>query len=142
MLDRIPKSFALLLVLAGLPMISEANGLESAFSHCKGLQDNQLRLSCYDKLDIKQLLESSKPSFEGKRTVKTDVFELLTPTLMRYESDGAIFVLALHDEEGGVIQNLHIGGGGTDSYLIERPGRYFLRINGSTTWRIWLDNAE
>ncbi|MCP4595824.1 hypothetical protein [Neptuniibacter sp.] len=97
------------------------------------------RLECYDKLDLDVLLDENPPRFAGKRTVKTELFSISEPTVIRYQSDGAIFVLAVHDKAGEVVQNLHIGGGGEDSYLLDAPGDYFLRVNGSTTWRIWLD---
>ena len=50
--------------------------------------------------------------------------------------DGVIFVI--QNEHGVTIKNLHIGGGGEDTYLIEEPGVYSLAINGSDTWKIWL----
>jgi hypothetical protein len=28
------------------------------------------------------------------------------------------------------------------TFLIEKPGTYSLQINGSETWRVWLDPAE
>ncbi len=61
------------------------------------------------------------------------------PTRLRYQSDGPIFVLYLKAADGEVLQNLHIGGGGEASYLIEKSGTYFLDVNGSESWRIWLE---
>lgn len=69
----------------------------------------------------------------------TEAFEITRPTELRYQSDGVIFVLYLRDAKGEVLQNLHIGGGGDASYLIEKPGTYSLQINGSESWRVWLD---
>ncbi len=59
--------------------------------------------------------------------------------MLRYQSDGPIFVLYLKAPDDTVIQNLHIGGGGEDSYLIDRPGTYYLDVSGSESWRIWLE---
>jgi hypothetical protein len=47
----------------------------------------------------------------------------------------------LKDAAGGTVQNLHIGGGGVATFLIETPGTYSLQVSGSESWRIWLDPA-
>lgn len=118
---------------------TSASPLLNALDDCRKIIQENSRLACYDTLDIVALQEQAAPRFQGKRTEKTEIFTVNTPTRMRYKSDGAIFVLALHRENGDVVQNLHIGGSGEDSYLIEQPGQYFLRVNGSTTWKIWLE---
>lgn len=113
--------------------------LEKKIDQCRLIKESSLRLECYDNLDLALLLQENPPRFAGKRSEKTELFEISEPTVLRYQSDGAIFVLAIHDKAGGVVQNLHIGGGGEDSYLLDIPGEYFLRVNGSTTWRVWFD---
>lgn len=118
---------------------STADPITDAVNDCRSIKEPASRLSCYDLLDIAALQLSSAPKFQGKRTVKTDLFSINKPTIIRYHSDGAIFVLAVHNEAGDVVQNLHIGGGGEDQYLLEVPGSYYLRVNGSTTWKIWLN---
>ncbi|EAR62089.1 hypothetical protein [Neptuniibacter caesariensis] len=118
---------------------SFADPITDAVNECRSIKEPASRLSCYDLLDIAALQLSSTPRFQGKRTVKTDLFSISEPAIIRYQSDGAIFVLAVHNEAGDVVQNLHIGGGGEDQYLLEEPGRYYLRVNGSTTWRIWIE---
>ncbi len=45
----------------------------------------------------------------------------------------------LRDGDGKVAQNIVLHGGGEDIYLIEKPGTYSLQVNGSETWRIWLE---
>ncbi len=111
--------------------------MRQAFARCRAMLEEQERLRCYDKL-AGQL---SPPRFEGRLTLQTEPFEITGPTVLRYESDGPIFVMYLKDAQGGIVQNLHIGGGGIATYLIEKPGTYSLHINGSETWRIWLDPA-
>lgn len=131
-----------LLPMLGILLLSSqasASPLLSELEECRKIIQANSRLACYDKLDIVALQKQAAPRFKGKRTLKTEIFTIKTPTRMRYKSHGAIFVLALHQENGEVVQNLHIGGSGEDSYLIEQPGQYFLRINGSTTWEIWLE---
>jgi hypothetical protein len=113
--------------------------VEKAISFCRTIVQPDLRLGCYDDLDLQQLNNANTPRFAGKRSVKTELFTISEPTMIRYQSDGVIFVLAIHNRAGEVVQNLHIGGSGEDSYLLESPGTYFLRVNGSTTWRIWLE---
>lgn len=110
---------------------SEADGPKS----CLALQSDIERLACYDR-EVRKLVA---PSFSGRLNKTTEHFEITRPTLLRYQSDGAIFVLYLKAEDGAVVQNLHIGGGGEATFLIEKPGTYFLDVNGSETWRIWLD---
>ncbi len=109
--------------------------MRQAFARCRALEDNQERVRCYDKLA--NLL--SPPRFQGRLTAQTDLFEVEAPTVLRFESDGPIFVMYLKDAGGGVVQNLHIGGGGSATYLIDKPGTYSLQISGSETWRVWLD---
>ena len=93
------------------------------------------RLSCYDR-EVRKLVA---PSFEGRLHKTTDLFHVDRPTRLRYQSDGPIFVLYLKAADGEVLQSLHIGGGGEASYLIEKSGTYFLDVNGSESWRIWLE---
>jgi len=130
------SSFITAVFMAGsAPAFADLN---AAFDQCRSIVQPERRLECYDSLDIKALSES-KPNFAGKRSSKTEMFKISEPTQLRFQSDGAIFVLAVHDSEDNIVQNLHIGGGGEDTYLIEEVGEYYLRVNGSTTWRIWLE---
>lgn len=102
---------------------------------CRGVTSDDARLGCYDR-EVGKLV---KPDYEGRLSLVTDRFHVEAPTRLRYQSDGAIFVLYLKSDKDEVVQNLHIGGGGEDSYVIEKPGTYFLQINGSESWRIWLE---
>jgi hypothetical protein len=102
---------------------------------CLTVTANDARLACYDR-EVRKLVA---PRFSGRLNKTTDRFEIDRPTRLRYQSDGAIFVLYLKSAEGTVVQNLHIGGGGEATYLIEQPGTYFLDVNGSESWRIWLE---
>lgn len=104
---------------------------------CLAISDAAARLACYDD-EVRRMV---KPSYEGRLHLVTDPFAITVPTLLRYQSDGPIFVLYLKAADGSVVQNLHIGGGGENSYLIEQSGTYFLDINGSESWRIWLEPA-
>ena len=111
----------------------------NAFEACRGMVQPERRLRCFDELPTFEMLQKrTPPTFSGKRTVDTNPFYLSSPTLLRYQSDGVIFVLGIQNEHGVTIKNLHIGGGGEDTYLIEEPGVYSLAINGSDTWKIWL----
>lgn len=109
--------------------------LKKAFSVCRALTEQAEKVACYDKLADKL----TPPTFQGRLTLQTELFELDRPTRIRFESDGVIFVMYLKDERGGVVQNLHIGGGGEDSYVVETPGKYSLHINGAEGWRVWLE---
>ncbi len=131
-----------LLLSTLLPVYAQGAAVGRALEHCREKPAAAARLACYDQIDVQRLEQVARPRFAGKLSHKTDVFEIVQPTRLRYQSDGAIFVLALHREDGSVEKNLHIGGGGEDRFLIRQPGRYFLRINGSTTWRIWLEAPE
>lgn len=102
---------------------------------CLAILPDADRLSCYDR-EVRKLIE---PRFAGRLSMVTERFKVDVPTLLRFQSDGAIFVLYLKTGDDEMVQNLHIGGGGEDTYLIEKPGTYFLQINGSEGWRIWLE---
>lgn len=110
----------------------------AALQSCRAIKDNKTRLGCFDDVARK----NAPPKFSGKLGYKTDPFQINRPHVLRYRSKGVIFVLYLLDEKGEVIQNLHIGGGGEDTYLIEQTGTYSLQIDGSAGWKIWLDPVE
>jgi hypothetical protein len=125
-----------------LPMLSgphsstaQAGGAADGVQACLAIAGDSERLRCYDSA-ARRLAE---PRFAGRLSFITERFEILEPTWLRYQSDGAIFVLYLKTNDDEVVQNLHIGGGGEDRYLIEKPGAYFLQINGSEAWRVWLE---
>lgn len=124
------RARVLALLLAGAPAQASDEVLA-----CRGIPEAGLRLSCYDALAARL----APPRFSGQRSAVTEPFTLSTPHLIRFRSEGVIFVLYLMDEAGNVIQNLHLGGGGEGQYRIEKPGTYHLRINGAEGWRIWLD---
>ncbi|CAN1724192.1 conserved exported protein of unknown function [Hyphomicrobium sp. 1Nfss2.1] len=107
----------------------------TAISDCVSIRDDAGRLACFDR-EARKLVE---PRFSGRLSKITEPFSIRQPTLLRYQSDGPIFVLYLKAADGAVVQNLHIGGGGEATYRIEQPGTYFLDVNGSESWRIWLE---
>lgn len=106
-----------------------------ALRACRDVADDAARLTCYDR----EVARLTAPRFAGRLSRITEPFEVDRPTLLRFQSDGAIFVLYLKSTDGEVIRNLHIGGGGEASYRIEKSGTYVLDINGSESWRIWLE---
>jgi hypothetical protein len=118
---------------AGEPAVD--SHVRQAFTACRVIEDDRERVRCYDKLATML----SPPRFQGRLTAQTEPFEIQAPTMLRYESDGPIFVMYLKDAQGGIVQNLHIGGGGMATFLIEKPGTYSLQVSGSESWRIWLD---
>lgn len=109
--------------------------LKRAFVACREMTEAAEKLACYDRLADRL----TPPTFQGRLTLQTELFEIDRPTRLRFESDGVIFVMYLKDERGDVVQNLHIGGGGEDSYLIDKPGKYSLHINGAEGWRVWIE---
>lgn len=114
---------------------ADARNSASGAVACLDVKDATERLGCYDR-EVRKLIE---PRFSGRLNAVTERFEIKQPMRLRYQSDGAIFVLYVKTGEDDVVQNLHIGGGGEDSYVIEKPGQYFLQVNGSEGWRIWLE---
>lgn len=124
------------LALVGVSDLSGANARDGAGPLlCLSIGSEPERLACYDR-EVRKLVP---PRFEGRLHTTTDRFLIEQPTRLRYQSDGAIFVLYLKSANGEVMQNLHLGGGGEASHLIEQPGTYFLDVNGSESWRIWLE---
>jgi hypothetical protein len=116
------------------PAFADRDNL-AAIRHCMDEQADDARLKCFDN-EIRKLV---KPTFEGRLDVVTEPFTINGPTVLRFQSDGVIFVLYLKTIRDEVVQNLHIGGGGESTYLIEKPGTYFLQVNGAESWRIWLE---
>lgn len=112
-----------------------ANESRDTLQSCRAINDDGERLACYDR----EAARLAPPRFSGRLGRVTDPFEISEPTTLRFQSDGAIFVLYLKTADGAVLQNLHIGGGGEASHLIEKTGTYVLDINGSESWRIWLE---
>lgn len=109
--------------------------LKRSFAECKAMEGAEAKLACYERIGQR----FSPPTFQGRLTLQTEPFDIDRPTLIRFESDGVIFVMYLKDERGDVVQNLHIGGGGASEYLVEKPGRYSLLINGAESWRVWIE---
>jgi hypothetical protein len=134
-IERATVSSAVVAALAGSGMSFSATAHEGGARACLSVPLNDERLACYDR-EVRKLVP---PNFSGRLSATTDNFLIERPTLLRYQSDGAIFVLYLKSADGIVVQNLHIGGGGEASYRIEYPGTYFLDVNGSESWRIWLE---
>jgi len=127
--------FGLLLIISiSQPATAARDNLEPIKTCIKVAADDE-RLKCFDR-EIRKLV---KPTFEGRLDVVTDPFTIDAPTVLRFQSDGVIFVLYVKTIDDEVVQNLHIGGGGESTYLIEKPGTYFLQVNGAEGWRIWLD---
>ena len=134
----IGKFLAAAAILEAAPVLAqevELGELRQAFAHCRAMAETLPRLACYDGLVSK--LEP--PRFQGARAEETPAFSVEGPTVLRYQSDGPIFVMSLKDAQGNVVQNLHIGGGGEDSFLINRAGTYSLQISGTDTWRVWVE---
>lgn len=131
------------LVLAGVTAAAGLDASTAAMARsatdgimsCRSIDASEERLACYDS----EALKLVPPRFQGRLNLITERFEITEPTRLRYQSDGAIFVLYVKSGNDEVVQNLHIGGGGEDIYVIEKPGTYFLQINGSESWRIWLE---
>lgn len=123
--------------LADDEILRRKRGLVSELQNCRSIETERERLQCYDDVAKRNV----PPTFEGKLGFKTKPFHIDRAHLLRFRSQGVIFVLYLFDEQGNVLQNLHVGGGGEDSYLIESAGTYSLQIDGSARWQIWLEPA-
>jgi hypothetical protein len=120
---------------AGLASTAAAKDNLDAFKKCTSVKESAARLSCFDAA----VAGLGAPTYEGRLSLLTEPFELKGPARLRFQSDGAIFVLYLKAPDGTVLQNLHIGGGGEDSYRIASAGTYRLQINGSEGWRVWIE---
>lgn len=128
-------SAAALLLLAGtLGAGSAAAGgdVAAALGACRAIAAGPERLACYDGIaDTPPIAE-----FTGAGSAVTPRFEIAGPSRLRFESRDAIMVAYLLDASGAVVQNLHHGGVGEGTYLIERPGAYSVQVNASGGWRI------
>lgn len=124
-------------VLAGLLAIppATADELAAGLRACRSVSADPARLACYDALSGHETIAE----FSGVGSAVTPRFELAAPSLLRFESRDAIMVVYLLGAEGEVVQNLHRGGAGEGSYLIQRPGAYSVQVNASGGWRIWVE---
>ena len=148
-IGKVFSSVVLSVVLFSAPVFSSKVGAETseqtktkkhinpskALQQCRFMKESSKRLSCFDELARR----FAPPTYKGRLGTVTDNFNLKEPHLLRYRSQGVIFVLYLRDKDGNVLQNFHIGGGGEKEYLIKEPGIYSLKIHGSASWEIWLD---
>lgn len=117
--------------------LATAGGIDipTELQGCRQIADRNERLVCFDGLASRH----SPPRYAGRHGATTDAFTIDAPQQLRYQSDGAIFVMYLRDADGRVVQNLVLHGGGEDRYRIDASGTYSLQINGSETWRIWVE---
>jgi hypothetical protein len=113
---------------------SAQDGVKQAVASCRLIADAGGRLACYDGIAIE-----APPRWAGRLSYSTEPFEIDRPTVIRFESLGVIFVMALKDARGEVIENLHHAGTGEGRYRIAKPGTYSLQISGAEGWRIWLE---
>lgn len=121
---------ALAFVFAPAP--ARADDLAAGLRACRGEASDGRRLACYDALDAKRLLAS----FAGAGSGTTAAFDVAGPSLLRFESLDVIMVVYLLGADGQVVQNLHRGGAGTGSFLIEEAGVYRVQVDASGGWRI------
>lgn len=134
-----PVRLGLAVTLPMLGWVAAAHGeAQDGLQACRSIGADAERLACFDR----EAARLAPPRFSGRLGFVTAPIEIESSTTLRFQSDGAIFVLYLKTADGSVLQNLHIGGGGEATYLIEHPGTYVLDINGSKSWRIWLEPAN
>lgn len=126
-----------LAIAAGAQESAETGVLRQAWRGCREIEADDRRLACYDRLRS----HFEPPRFQGRLSATTPLFAVEHRALLRYQSDGPIFVMYLEDEHGNVVQNLHLGGGGEASWMIEGSGAYRLEVSGSDSWRIWVEPA-
>jgi hypothetical protein len=112
-----------------------APNLVAELQSCLQLPTDAQRLTCYDRL----ARDNTPPDYAGKLGYTTEPFVIDHPQRVRFRSQGVIFVLYVLDHKGDVVQNLHLGGGGEGSYVIQEAGRYRLQIDGSAHWQIWIE---
>lgn len=124
-----------LLITAKAASADAMGELRAALSGCTRHPDAAAKLKCFERL----ALAERTPTYAGRHNFTTERFTIEAPSLLRYQSDGPIFVMYLRDSDGGVVQNLVLHGGGEDRYRIAKPGEYSLQVNGAESWRIWLE---
>lgn len=112
-------------------------GADPGLAACRALAEDAARLACYDALPVAG--QGQGRAFHGKGSGMTEPFEVGAPVEMHFDSDDAVMVLYLLDDQGRVVRNLHRGGAGAGRHLIEEPGRYHLQVNATGGWTIRLD---
>ncbi len=122
----------LLLLVAGP---AAARDLTAGVAACRSHADDIARLSCYDALPV----GGDVVEYSGAGSAFTPEFAITRPTRLSFESRDAVMVMYLLDAQGNVVQNLHKGGAGGDSYMIETPGTYRVQVNATGGWRIEME---
>ena len=117
---------------AGLVMLLlVAEPCAPKLARCAALLSASERLSCFDAL--------AQPGFVHSGTGAAEVpLDVKEPQLLHYESSDVVLVLEIMQAPQRLIQNIHLGGQGEGSFLIDAPGRYFVRVRASGSWRLWL----
>jgi hypothetical protein len=111
-----------------MPALSET--VAAKVAACREITEADDRLVCYDALTVTKI----EWEFSGKGNSITPQFEVTAPRQLYFYSDDVVMVLYLLDERGDVLRNLHRGGTGAGTYLIETPGRYAVQVNASGGW--------
>lgn len=121
-----------------IPYQSPATPLAAGLVTCREVISDVERLTCYDRLaDTGQ-----GEQFNGQGSGITPTFEVAAPRLMTFESEDAVMVVYLLNAQDEVVQNLHRGGAGGGSFLIETPGQYHVQVNATGRWTIRVARAN
>lgn len=115
-----------------------ADPVATGLNACRQIASDARRLTCFDELAAAEDAEE----FTGSGSGVTPQFDVVTPRLMTFESSDAVMVVYLLNERDEVVQNLHRGGKGEGSYLIEMPGRYHVQVNATGHWKIRVRRAR
>lgn len=114
--------------------------LHAALFACGGIGDGVQRLACYDALagdaGLSPLLQ-----FSGSGSGTIGPVSVPASTRLHFESDDAVLVIYLFDDQGNVLQNLHRAGAGAGSHDITAAGSYRIQIDATGGWRITLRAA-
>ncbi len=78
-----------LMALCVHPVSAGAKESLGPFTQCRSVRSDAERLKCFDAA-VKAL---AAPTFQGGSVLLTEPFELKGPAMLRFQSDGAIFVL-------------------------------------------------
>lgn len=108
---------------------------ETGLAACRAVADNTARLACYDRLAIR----ADGWNAQGVGFAVTDEVTAQAGDVLGFENRDAVLVIALIDDTGAVVQNLHHGGQGEGRHVIAAPGRYRVQVSASGGWAVWLE---
>lgn len=104
---------------------------ERALTRCRAQTQAEARLSCYDAIP---LASSAAQRWQGRNNTDTFAFVATANATLVMTHDDAIFVAALKDADGKLLENLHLAGPGSLKVPLRAAGEYQMSLSATGRW--------